>query len=83
MKKQLILYTRNRCPLCEKAKDVLIQLQIEISFELIELDIEQKDEWVEQYGLMIPVVSFAGEVIQYGQISKEVIKKHLLEHTMK
>lgn len=73
----LILYTRNRCPLCDKAKSILMELQAQFAFRLQLVDIEESDELTEKYGLMIPVVELNGEEIQYGQIEKELIMEKL------
>ena len=73
------LYTRVRCPLCEKAKVILVELQAQFQFSLIEVDIETDDFLTEQYGLMIPVVELDGEVLQFGQIDKRIISKRLQE----
>ncbi|MCR2822449.1 glutaredoxin family protein [Lederbergia panacisoli] len=74
---QIIFYTRNRCPLCVDAKLILQQLQREHQFQIIERDIDTNDEWTEQYGLMIPVVEVAGEVVQYGLIDPITIEEKL------
>lgn len=71
---QLLLYTKKDCHLCEDAKVALKLLQEEIPFEFVELDITEKDEWIEKYGLYIPVVEWKGEIIQYGQIVTEEVK---------
>ncbi|MDN3019756.1 glutaredoxin family protein [Paenibacillus sp. BSR1-1] len=76
---QITLYTRNRCPLCEKAKSELLELKKEWDFELKEIDIEQSDELTELYGLMIPVVHLDGEEVAYGMINKFDISNRLQE----
>ncbi|GER65935.1 thioredoxin family protein [Weizmannia acidilactici] len=76
---ELTLYTRKHCPLCEEAKELLHLLQKEIPFRLVERDIEKNDGWMERYGLMIPVVEFEGEVIQYGRIHEFAIRQRLHE----
>jgi glutaredoxin len=73
------LYTRKKCPLCDKAKAILVDLQSNYDFSLKEVDIEKEDFLTEQYGLMIPVVELNGEEIQYGQIDKSFISKRLQE----
>lgn len=73
------LYTRNKCPLCDKAKAILVELQSNYDFLLEEVDIEKDDFLTEQYGLMIPVVELNGVEIQYGQIDKSFISKRLQE----
>jgi len=79
VEKQVTLYTRGRCPLCEKAKQILLELQKEIPFQFIEHDIEEKDEWTEEYGLMIPVVFVGDKMVDYGQIVKEIVRSSLIE----
>ena len=43
-------------------------------FRLIEKDITQDDALYEKYGLMIPVLEWQGEIIQYGNF----VKKNLI-----
>ena len=38
-----------------------------------EIDIYEDDELLEMYGLMIPVVQYKAEIIQYGQINHHTI----------
>lgn len=65
---EIRLYTRKQCPLCQDAKEILLQLQDDYTFELREIDIEQSDEWTEKYGLMIPVIEINHQIVQYGNI---------------
>lgn len=71
------LYTKTNCPLCDKAKAVLTELLADYLFTLEEIDIYKDDELLEKYQLMIPVVELDGEVIGYGAIEKEAVKKRL------
>jgi glutaredoxin len=73
------LYSKVNCPLCEKAKAVLQELQNEWNFEVKEIDIYKDDTLLEKYQLMIPVVEIDGEEVAYGLIHKDVIRKRLLE----
>lgn len=72
-----MFYTRKKCHLCEDAKQILDLLQDDYLFEIVERDIESNDEWIETYGLMIPVIEIEGEVVQYGQIDPFTISKRL------
>jgi len=78
-KNTLILYSRSRCPLCDKAKNIIMELQAQLDFQFQLVDIEQSDELTEKYGLMIPVVEIDGEEIQYGQIDKFTIMEAFSE----
>ncbi|ADI28011.1 glutaredoxin 2 [Geobacillus sp. C56-T3] len=71
------LYTKTNCPLCDKAKAVLAELQADDPFTMEEIDIYQDDALLEKYQLMIPVVELDGEEIGYGMIEKETIRKRL------
>ncbi|WP_256213001.1 glutaredoxin family protein [Bacillus sp. OV322] len=65
------LYSREQCPLCDKAKKVMEELEAEsgIGFQII--DIHSDDDLLEKYGLMIPVLVWRNEIIQYGNIERE------------
>lgn len=75
MKTIVKLYTRNRCHLCENAKEILLTLKEKWDFHYIEADIEKSDELTERYGLIIPVVEVDGEEVQYGQIDEYFIEE--------
>lgn len=70
MEIKLRLYSRGKCPLCDHAKLVLGEVQKELGIQYEEIDIDKSDELTELYGLMIPVVEWQGEIIQYGQVNK-------------
>jgi glutaredoxin len=76
---QVIMYSKENCSLCEKAKKILEEISTEIPLEINEVDIYRVDELLEKYQIMIPVVEMDGEEIEYGIIHKDVIRKRLLE----
>jgi glutaredoxin len=78
-KTTITLYTRNRCSLCEKAKQAILELKEEWNFTLEEIDIDKSDELTELYGIMIPVVQIDGEEVGFGIINKLDISKRLQE----
>ncbi|WP_059172076.1 glutaredoxin family protein [Bacillus sp. FJAT-27445] len=73
LKTKVTLYTRSRCPLCDKAKADLLEIRGEEDFELEEIDIASSDELTEEYGLMIPVIHVDGEEAGYGIIDKDYL----------
>lgn len=77
MEKQVVLYSRDRCPLCDEARDILLEMKKVSKFELREIDISTEDDLTERYGLMIPVVTINGVEVQYGKINRDVIKNYL------
>jgi glutaredoxin len=66
--KQVVLYTKKHCPLCLEAKMNLMLIGELVPLKIEERDIEEKDEWMEKYGVMIPVVEYNGEIIQNGRV---------------
>jgi glutaredoxin len=77
MQEELLLYTRERCPLCDKAKNILDELVSEIGISYKEIDIHSDDDLIERFGLMIPVLEWQGEILQYGNIDKYSLRSML------
>ncbi|XWN51241.1 glutaredoxin family protein [Anoxybacillus flavithermus] len=70
---KIVLYSKENCCLCDEAKVILHELRVK--FE--EIDIYKDERWLERYHLMIPVIEIDGEIIAYGRIHKDVIRKRL------
>ena len=70
---EVILYTKEECGLCQKAKKLLQELKTEYVFDLQEINIYEDEQLLEKYHLMIPVVEIDGEEVEYGIIHKDVI----------
>ncbi len=78
MKKTVILYTKETCPLCEEAYRLLAEIGHDVDFSLKTIDIYQDEKLLEKFMLMIPVVEIDGEIVDYGRISKKTVRKRLL-----
>ncbi|MGG1686749.1 glutaredoxin family protein [Pseudalkalibacillus sp. NRS-1564] len=78
MEKSVILYSKETCPLCDEAYELLLELQEEEMFSLQIVDIYKDEALLEKFMLMIPVVEIDEEVVDYGRISKKSIRKRLL-----
>ena len=61
-------YTRPGCHLCDDARMMLKLVQEDVPFQIEEHNIEKDDQLHEKYMLMIPVVEYQGDIIQYGNI---------------
>jgi glutaredoxin len=73
----ITIFTRNHCPLCDKAKATILELQKQWRFQLEEIDIGTSDELTERYGLMIPVIHLDGEEVGFGFVDKFDISNRL------
>lgn len=76
--KTINFYTKTNCPLCEKGKAVVQELAKEFPLEIHEFDIYEDDALLELYQVMIPVVEIDGEVVSFGMIDKNEVRKRLL-----
>ncbi|MEW9502102.1 glutaredoxin family protein [Jeotgalibacillus marinus] len=74
---EVVFYTRLNCSLCDEAKRILTLVQEDIPFTIDERNIDDRDDWTEKYGLMIPVVEIDGEVVQYGKVEYVTLSKRL------
>ncbi|PFN28707.1 glutaredoxin family protein [Bacillus cereus] len=74
---KVVLYTKKDCGLCEKAKQVLKEVQCEYSFQIEEIDIYEDNDLLEKYHLMIPVVEIGEKQVEYGNIHKGVIINYI------
>lgn len=75
----VIFYTKENCSLCDDARSLLNLLKHDYLFQLEERDIYSKDEWLEKYQLMIPVVKINDTTLDCEKISYEVLEKALKE----
>ena len=57
------LYGRPGCHLCDDARAVLLRVRREVSFELVERDIESDDALLRRYLERIPVVAVDGREV--------------------
>ena len=53
----VVLYMRQGCHLCEVARDVILAQQATSPFDFREVDIDDSDELIKEYGIRIPVVT--------------------------
>ncbi|MBP1947909.1 glutaredoxin family protein [Virgibacillus litoralis] len=75
----VIFYTKENCSICDDARSLLDLLKYDYTFQVEERDIYSKDEWLEKYQLMIPVVKIKSTTLDCEQISYEALEKALKE----
>ena len=75
----VVLFTRDDCPLCDRAKATL-QKYSKYLPEIGEVDIADDSERAEQYGTEIPVVEIDGQVRFRGCVSEPLLRR-LIEAT--
>ncbi|MBM7661518.1 glutaredoxin [Bacillus mesophilus] len=75
----ITFYTKENCPLCDKAKLIIEELANEFSITIEEKDIYKDDQLLELYQVMIPVISLNGEELAYGLIDYQDVRNQLIE----
>jgi len=82
--KQVLLYSRSGCHLCEVALETLEKLQNELKdqqpFEIEVVLIDGLPELEEKYGEEIPVTVIDGKVHDFWRVDPERFRKALLPH---
>jgi len=77
MAHQVVLYTRERCSLCEKAKAVLLAVRREIPFDFREVDIGWSGDLYEDYKHDIPVIEVDGQRAFKYRVEVSQLKERL------
>ncbi len=74
---QVVLYTRQRCHLCDEAAELLARH--DIAPQLV--DIDHSPDLVELYDTCVPVVEIDGKVRFRGRINEILLRRLLSQST--
>lgn len=77
--RDVVMYTRQGCHLCEQAWQLLEQARQHYSFALQQVDIDTEPELARAYGECVPVVTVDGKVRFRGRVNR-VLLERLLSH---
>lgn len=75
--REVILYTRQGCHLCEDAHEILERARERFGFSLRLVDIDTDPELVRRHGLEIPVVTVDGEIRFRGRVNPVLLTRLL------
>lgn len=64
---EFILYTKNRCPLCNRLDDLIQPHLARIGLPVQKRDVLANEQWRESYGDRIPVLTCDGRVLLEGR----------------
>jgi glutaredoxin len=76
--REITLYGRPGCHLCDDARAVLVRLQAELPFALVERDIEQEEALLRAYLERIPVIALDGEELFDFFVDEGELRRRLL-----
>ena len=76
MTRQIRLYTRRDCCLCEEMKGVVRNVAEEVSLEVEEVDVDSEPDLREKFGGEVPVLFIDGrKAFKYRVAARELKKK--------
>ena len=76
--REVILYTRIDCSLCDEAATELRALRDTLRFTLTEIDIDADPALLEQYDEIVPAVAVGGRVIAQAPIAPGELRDALI-----
>jgi glutaredoxin len=75
--REVVLYTRQGCHLCDDALEVLERVRQRHPFSLRVVDIDGDPELVRQHGEWVPVVAIDGQVRFRGRVNVVLLARQL------
>lgn len=75
--RQVLVYSRSGCHLCEQAIAKLSQLKKNIDFELTVVDIDLNQELINLYSEQVPVITIDGQIHDFFKVDEERFLKEL------
>ena len=75
--KTVVLYTRDGCSLCVKAKQVILAVRREIEFDFSEVDIGYEGDLYEDHKHSIPVIEIDGKRAFKYRVEASELKQKL------
>lgn len=80
MNPTLRYYSKPDCPLCDKSRQVAVQLAEAFGLRLEEIDIRSERGLEARYGERIPVLTVDEQELGWGRLSRRAIERKLTEH---
>jgi glutaredoxin len=69
--REVTIYSRSGCHLCEVAHQSLVELQGQADFTIHEILIDGDSELIERYGEQVPVIHIDGKPHDYFRVNPE------------
>ena len=69
--RQVTIYSRSGCHLCEQAHQILVDLQSKVDYEITEILIDGEPELIELYGEQVPVINIDGKPHDFFKVEPE------------
>ncbi|MFD1716454.1 glutaredoxin family protein [Georgenia deserti] len=76
---RVVLYGRDGCHLCDRARATLERVRAETGESYVEIDVDSDDDLRERYGELVPVVTVDGTQQGYWRIEADRVKAALAD----
>ncbi len=74
---EFVVYSRHGCHLCEDLLQQLMQLQQVYDFSVTEVDVDESEQLITQYGSKVPVVICKNEEVCHYFLDQQSVVKLL------
>ena len=78
MPREVALYTRHECGLCEEAAEMLRSLAPSLDIAITERDIDADPALVQRFNDVIPVIAIGDRVVAQAPVDVDVLRKALI-----
>jgi len=78
MRPKVVIFSRQKCPLCYEAEKIVREVLSEISFELEVINIDGNAELESLYGEEVPVTMINGAKHDYFRVDKKRFSEAVL-----
>ncbi|KAM9254355.1 glutaredoxin-like protein C5orf63 homolog isoform 1-T2 [Dugong dugon] len=75
----LTLFTKDPCPLCDEAKEVLKPYNNRFILQEVDITLPENSAWYERYKSDIPVFHLNGQFLMMHRVNISTLEKHLLK----
>ncbi|XP_069820653.1 glutaredoxin-like protein C5orf63 homolog [Dendropsophus ebraccatus] len=73
----LTLFTKNPCPLCDDAKEVLVPYMDRFILEQVDITLPENTAWYDRYKHDIPVFHLNGQFLMMHRVNIKKLERHL------
>ncbi|XP_008066045.1 glutaredoxin-like protein C5orf63 homolog [Carlito syrichta] len=75
----LTLFTKDSCPLCDEAKEILESYKNRFILQEVDITLPENSAWYERYQFDIPVFHLNGQFLMMHRVNTTKLEKQLLK----
>lgn len=77
MAREVVLYTRKECGLCDEAAAMLRHLSRDFRFTVTAIDIDEEPHALADYNDVIPVIAVGGRIVSQAPVDEDALREAL------